>query len=124
MGKGLTLFARGFLMLHGTSTYSVTVHLKFRSNMAFTGVSTSRCHLRDMTYRSTGTHDTQGWTYAKGPSSPCRERLDPLSGRQRAPVSAKPPVSGPAGAAAAALKILVMSRAGTRSFERAQLETA
>ena len=56
----LTLFARGFLMLHGTSTYSVTVHLKFRSNMAFTGLSTSRWHLRDGTYNSTGTHDPHG----------------------------------------------------------------
>ena len=110
-------------MLHGTSTYSVTVHLKFRSNMAFTGLSTSRWHLRDGTYNSTDTHDTQGWTYAKVPSSPCRERLDPLSGRQRAPVSAKPPVSGPAHAAAAGLKILVITRVGARSLERAQLET-
>ena len=50
---------------------------------------------------------------AAGPSqrSPARARV-----RQAA-------FSVPAGAAAAGLKILVMSRAGTRSFERAQVET-
>ena len=38
-------------------------------------------------------------------------------------MSANPPVSGPAGAAAAGVNILVMSRVGARSLERAQLET-
>ena len=57
-------------------------------------------------------------------SSPCRERLDPHSGRQHAPVSANPPLSGPAYDAAAGVKILVITRVGARSSERAQLETA